>query len=108
LPNAPSWTAQAGIQYAFAFGGGQTLTPRVDYGMVGARWATAFEVSPGDRLIALNLLNAQLMYDPSDSLKITAYATNLTDKHYVALQLLGNLAQPGPPRQFGIRASKSF
>jgi iron complex outermembrane receptor protein len=108
LPNAPNWTAQAGIQYALALGGGQTLTPRVDYGMVGSRWATAFEVSPGDRLITLNILGAQLMYDPSDSLKITAYGTNLLDQHYVALQLLGNLGQPGPPRQFGIRVSKSF
>ena len=54
------------------------------------------------------MLGAQLMYDPSDSLKITAYGTNLLDQHYVALQLLGNLGQPGPPRQFGIRVSKSF
>jgi iron complex outermembrane receptor protein len=96
------------MQYAFALGGGQTLTPRMDYGMVGSRWATAFEVSPGDRLIALNIFNAQLMYDPSDSLNVTAYATNLFDQHYVALQLLASLAQPGAPRQFGIRVSKSF
>jgi iron complex outermembrane recepter protein len=108
LPNAPSWTAQAGIQYAFAFGGGQILMPRVDYGFVGSRWATVFEVNPADRLIAENIFNAELMYEPSDSWKITAYATNLFDMHYVALQLLASLGQPGPPREYGIRLNKSF
>jgi iron complex outermembrane recepter protein len=108
LPNAPLWTAQAGVQYAFALPGNQTLTPRVDYGLVGSRWATAFEVPPADFLAEQNIFNATLTYDPSNTLKITAYSTNLTNDHYVALQLLGNLGMPGPPRQFGIRASKSF
>lgn len=108
LPNAPRWTAQAGIEYAFAVGDRGTLTPRLDYGLVGSRWATAFQVEPGDFLVEQNVFNAQLRYDPSRSLAITAYATNLFDKHYVALQLLGNLGMPTPPRQFGIRASMSF
>jgi iron complex outermembrane receptor protein len=108
LPNAPLWTAQAGVEYAFALGNRGTLTPRVDYGLVGSRWATVFQVPPGDFLAEQNIFNAQLKYDPSDSLAITAYATNLFDMHYVALQLLGNLGMPGPPRQFGIRVSKSF
>jgi iron complex outermembrane recepter protein len=108
LPNAPLWTAQAGVQYAVAFAGNQTLTPRVDYGLVGSRWATAFQVIPADFLAEQNIFNATLTYDPSSTLKITAYATNAFNQHYVALQLLGNLGMPGPPRQFGIRASKSF
>jgi iron complex outermembrane recepter protein len=108
LPNAPLWTAQAGVQYAFPLPGNQTLTPRVDYGLVGSRWATAFEVPPGDFLAEQNIFNGTLTYDPTNTLKITAYATNFTNDHYVALQLLGNLGMPGPPRQFGIRASKSF
>jgi outer membrane receptor protein involved in Fe transport len=80
----------------------------VDYGLVGSRWATAFEVPPGDFLAEQNIFNGTLTYDPTNTLKITAYATNFTNDHYVALQLLGNLGMPGPPRQFGIRASKSF
>jgi iron complex outermembrane receptor protein len=108
LPNAPMWTAQAGVQYALAMPGNQTLTPRVDYGLVGSRWATAFQVAPGDFLAEQNIFNATLTYDPSSTLKITGYITNALNDHYVALQLLGNLGQPGPPRQFGIRASKSF
>jgi iron complex outermembrane receptor protein len=108
LPNAPLWTAQAGIQYAFDLGAHQTLTPRVDYGLVGSRWATVFQVPPADFLAEQNIFNAQVKYDVSDSLAFTAYSTNLFNDHYVTLQLLGNLGMPGPPRQFGIRVSKSF
>jgi iron complex outermembrane recepter protein len=108
LPNAPLWTAQAGVEYALALGARGKLTPRVDYGLVGSRWATAFQVVPGDFLAEQNIFNAQLKYDPTDSLAITAFSTNLTNQHYVTLQLLGNLGMPGPPRQFGIRVSKSF
>jgi iron complex outermembrane receptor protein len=108
LPNAPLWTAQAGIQYVFDLGAHQALTPRVDYGLVGSRWATVYQVPPGDFLAEQNIFNAQVKYDASESLAFTAYATNVTNDHYVALQLLGNLGMPGPPRQFGIRVSKSF
>jgi iron complex outermembrane recepter protein len=108
LPNAPLWTAQAGIQYAFDLGSRQTLTPRVDYGLVGSRWATAFQVPPGDFLAEQNIFDAQVKYDASESLAFTLYGTNVFNDHYVSLQLLGNLGQPGPPRQFGIRVSKSF
>lgn len=108
LPNAPLWTAQAGVQYAFDLGNHQSLTPRVDYALVGSRWATVYQVLPGDFLQEQNLLNAQVIYDYSPTLSFTAYATNVTNDHYVTLQLLGNLGMPGPPRQFGIRAYKSF
>jgi iron complex outermembrane recepter protein len=108
LPNAPLWTAQAGIQYAVDLGGRQTLTPRLDYGLVGSRWATVFQVPPGDFLAEQNIFNAQLKYDASETLAFTLYGTNVFNDHYVTLQLLGNLGQPGPPRQFGIRVSKSF
>jgi iron complex outermembrane receptor protein len=108
LPNAPLWTAQAGVQYAFDLGHQQRLTPRLDYSLVGSRWATVYEVVPGDFLQEQNILNAQMIYDYSDTLSFTAYGTNVTNDHYVTLQLLGNLGMPGPPRQFGIRVYKSF
>jgi iron complex outermembrane receptor protein len=108
LPNAPTWTAQAGVQYTFNLASHQTLTPRVDYGLVGQRWTTVFQVSPGDNLPSQNIFNAQLLYSPNDSWKITAYATNLFDLHYVATAFLGNLGFAGPPRQFGIRANWTF
>jgi iron complex outermembrane receptor protein len=108
LPNAPLWTAQAGVQYAFEMGNHQTLTPRLDYAFVGSRWATVYQVLPGDFLQEQNILNAQVIYDYSPTLSFTAYGTNVTNDHYVTLQLLGNLGMPGPPRQFGIRVYKSF
>jgi iron complex outermembrane receptor protein len=108
LPNAPFWTAQAGIQYAFDLGGDQTLTPRIDYSYVGARWATAFQVEPYDHLQAQDIVNADLTYDRPDNWQITAYVTNALNRNYVTLQLLGNLAMPAPPLQAGVRVSKSF
>jgi iron complex outermembrane receptor protein len=106
--NAPEWTFNAGAQYTFHMGSGDTLTPRIDYGMVSSRWATLFEVSPTDRLRAQNLVNAQIAYERGDSWRVTAYATNLLDLHYVSSLSLGNLANAGPPRQFGLRVSKTF
>jgi iron complex outermembrane receptor protein len=108
LPNAPLWTAQVGVQYAIDMGNQQSLTPRLDYALVGSRWATVYQVLPADFLQEQNILNAQLIYAYSPTLSFTAYGTNVTNDHYVTLQLLGNLGMPGPPRQFGIRVYKSF
>jgi iron complex outermembrane recepter protein len=107
-PNAPTWTAQAEIEYAFTLPGNATLTPRLQYGMVGQRWATLFDAGPGDNLGQDDLFNAQLTYARPDNLQITAYATNLFNFQYVSATSFGNLGIPGPPRQFGIRVSKSF
>ncbi|HEY0747001.1 MAG TPA: TonB-dependent receptor [Steroidobacteraceae bacterium] len=108
LPNAPQWTAQAGVQYQFNLANRQLLTPRLDYGLVGSRWATLFQTVPGDFLQEQNIFNAQIKYDYDDTLAFTLYGTNITNDHYVTLQLLGNLGMPGPPRQYGIRVYKSF
>ncbi|HEX4153562.1 MAG TPA: TonB-dependent receptor [Steroidobacteraceae bacterium] len=108
LPNAPLWTAQAGVQYSIDLGNHQALTPRVDYSLVGSRWATAFQVVPSDFLQEQNIFNAQIKYDYSDTLAFTLFGTNITNDHYVSLQLLGNLGMPGPPRQYGLRVFKSF
>jgi iron complex outermembrane receptor protein len=107
-PNAPPWTVNLGAQYAFHLGDGDTLTPRIDYGMVAARWATLFQVAPTDRLAEQNLVNAQLTYARHDDWQVTAYATNLFDLHYVSSLSLGNLANAGPPQQFGVRIAKTF
>ncbi len=108
LPQAPHWTAQIGVQYAFDLGDTQTITPRVDYGLVGSKWGSVFEVASEDHMDANNTFNAQIIYDRPDNWEVTAYATNLFDHHYVATELLGNLGFAGPPLQFGIRVSKSF
>ena len=107
-PNAPRWTVNAGVQYSIDITDSQTLTPRLDYGMTGARWATLFDVQSIDHLATQNVFNGQLIYDMADNWEITAYATNLFDLHYVSSLAVGNLAQAGPPRQFGLRVSKTF
>ncbi len=107
-PNAPRWTVNAGVQYTFDIFEDQSLTPRLDYGMTGARWASAFDVQALDHLPTQNLFNAQLIYDLPHNWEITAYATNLFDLHYVSSLALGNLAQAGAPRQVGLRVAKSF
>jgi outer membrane receptor protein involved in Fe transport len=87
--------------------GEDTLTPRVDYGGISGRWSTAYETPVVDRLSAQNLVNAQLTW-AHRGWNLTAYATNLTDLHYVSSLSLGDLANAGPPRQYGIRISTTF
>jgi iron complex outermembrane receptor protein len=113
LPNAPKWTAQFGVQYTFDLGGEQTLTPRLDYGFVSGRWGSVFQITgnpllPDDQLAGQSLLNGQLTYDFDQDWQAVAYGTNLTDLHYVSTELLGKLGFAGPPRQFGIRITRTF
>jgi iron complex outermembrane receptor protein len=108
LPNASHWTGSAGVQYTFHLANSDTLTPRIDYGLTGARWTTVFDVNPIDHLPAQNIFNAQLTYDTGENWEVAAYATNLFNLKYVSSLSLGSLAQAGPPRQFGVRVSKAF
>jgi len=105
-PNAAPWTAQGGLQYAFHLDGDQTLTPRIDYSLVGPRWTSIFDNPLTDHIVAQNLFNAQVIYDRADNWQVTLYATNLFDLHYAISQ--GSLFLPGAPRQFGIRVMKAF
>jgi iron complex outermembrane recepter protein len=112
LPNSPTWTANAGVQYTFHVGAEQTVTPRLDYAYVGSQWATVFENQGfADQFGSRSLLNARLSYGIR-KLEISLYATNLTNKEYTAAQGVGSpvpvLLYPGNPRQFGILAKMSF
>ena len=104
---APKLTFNANVSYAIPVGGNLTLTPRVNYGHVGAQWATLFQNrARGDRIPARNIVNAQLELDAGD-FTVTAYATNLTNQHYPAA-LNSGLYFAGPPRQYGIKVLKAF
>jgi iron complex outermembrane receptor protein len=104
---APNFTFNVGAEYAFALTANDTITPRVNYGHVGAQWATLFE-SPalGDRLEQRDILNAQLEWQHG-SWAVTAYATNLTNQHYAGA-LNSGLYFAGPPRQYGVKVLKTF
>ncbi|WP_395646954.1 TonB-dependent receptor [Terricaulis sp.] len=104
---APELTYNFGIQYDISLPGGDTLTPRVNFGHVSSQWATLFEnPSRGDLVEARDILNAQLAWRHGDTI-VTAWATNLTDQHYVAA-INSGLRFAGPPRQFGIRVFRAF
>jgi iron complex outermembrane receptor protein len=106
-PYAPKFTLSAGAQYAIPLGGDMTLTPRVDFSHTGAVWATLFQnAALGDRLPARNILNTQLTLE-TGPWAIGAYATNLTNEHYVAA-INGIRRLAGAPRQYGVRVSRSF
>lgn len=104
---APELTFNLGVQYDFSLPGGDTLTPRLNYGHVSSQWATLFEnAARGDLVEARDIINAQLAWRHGDVV-VTAWATNLTDQHYVAAVNSG-LRFAGPPRQFGIRVYRAF
>jgi iron complex outermembrane receptor protein len=105
---SPNWTANLGLQYALRVGPSDTLTPRVDISYMGQQWATFFE-TPVDNLKARTLVNLQLTFHHSDW-AVQGYATNVFNRVYVA----GFSAQFGnnyflmPPRQYGVRITRSF
>lgn len=104
---APEFTFNIGAQYQFHLPGGDTLTPRVNFGHVGEQWATLF-ANPafGDQLEARNIWNGQLEWR-HDQLTATLYGTNLADQEYVAAIRAG-LRYAGAPRQYGIRVMRTF
>jgi iron complex outermembrane receptor protein len=104
---APNFTFNIGAQYEIPVGATDKIIPRVNFGHVGAQWATLFEnPALGDRLSDRNILNAQLAWQHG-TFTLTAYATNLTDQHYAGA-LNSGLYFAGPPRQYGVKLLKTF
>ena len=109
LPLAPDWTANIGAQYAIPIMNGATLTPRIDYSYTGGQWATPFQHF-GEFLNARNLVNAQIAY-AQDQWKLTLYATNAFNLHYLIASNVGvpfSLRYAGPPGQYGFRVERRF
>jgi iron complex outermembrane receptor protein len=104
---APKFTLSTGAQYAIPLNDRMTLTPRIDFSHTASDWATLFENAAfGDHLTARNLVNAQLTF-AIGPWSVAGYATNLTNQHYVAaINTPRRIA--GPPRQYGVRVSRSF
>ncbi|MEI9929234.1 MAG: TonB-dependent receptor [Rhizomicrobium sp.] len=104
---APSFTYNLSAQYIFNIGGGDTLTPRLNFAHIAGQWASIFDDrTVGDRLGVRDLLGAQLEFQRNGWL-VTLYGDNLTDQQYVASNNSGGL-YAGLPRQFGIRLMKAF
>jgi iron complex outermembrane receptor protein len=104
---APNFTFDVAAEYDIPLMGGDTLTPRINFGHISPQWATLFEnVARGDRIEARDILGAQIAWTHHDWVG-TLYATNLNNQHYVAAINTG-LRLAGPPRQFGFRLLKLF
>ena len=104
---APTSTFNIGAEYEFQLGDGATLTPRVNLGHIAPQWTTLFEnPALGDRLGERNLLGGQVTYQRGDW-RLTAYGTNLIGQTYISAVNAG-LRYAGPPRQYGLRLSKTF
>ena len=103
---SPKWSLNGGIQYEVPLGDGISLTPRLNYAYVGARWTNLIYAPTLDYLPGRGLLSGQvtLRYD---DWTIEGYATNLTNKAYVSGQS-GNNEFYGAPREFGVRLSTRF
>lgn len=107
LRYAPRLTVSLGAQYSFDLGGGAYLTPRLDYAHISSSFTTIFaNEALGDRLKDRNILNGLLTYSRNDW-SLGLYGTNLTDQSYTAA-INSNLRYAGPPRQYGVRLTRTF
>jgi iron complex outermembrane receptor protein len=117
LPFSPEITANVGLQYNIPLGEGK-ITPRVQYSYLDSQFATPFKPSDyvfGDltSVPSRSIVDVRVTYVPTDTWRLEAFATNITDKTYVAAQVqdsttaFGGLAY-GAPRQVGVRAMFKF
>ncbi|WP_417484731.1 TonB-dependent receptor [Maricaulis salignorans] len=104
---APDFTFNIGAQYEIELDGGDTVTPRLNYGHVSSQWATLFQdEARGDRIEGRNVWNGQVAWRHGD-IVTTLYGTNLTDQQYVGA-INSGLRLVGPPRRYGVRVLKLF
>jgi iron complex outermembrane receptor protein len=101
LPFSPEWTVSGGAQYDFVFGGGQMLSPRIQFAYIGEQLATPF------RHVATTVP------EPNAALRLEAFVTNLSDETYIASQVqdsssaFGGIIY-GAPQQVGVRLRANF
>nr|WP_166177451.1 TonB-dependent receptor [Altererythrobacter segetis] len=103
---SPKWSYNFGVQYQADLGSDLTLTPRLNYAYIGARWTNLLFNPVTDYLSGRGLLSALLTLQKGDW-TIEGYGTNLTNKKYVSGQFINNEFY-GAPREYGVRASVRF
>ena len=112
LPFSPEWTINAGVQYAFEFGNGNSLTPRVQWSHLSEQVATPFPsfntITPGR-----NVIDARLTLDLAAGFKIEGFVQNLFDERYIASQIQNSSSADGgsiygAPRTYGARLVAKF
>jgi iron complex outermembrane receptor protein len=104
-PYSPRYTVSAGADYRLPAWGGE-LTPRLDYSVTSHQWQSIQQLS-GDYMSARHLLNGKVTFTHGTWM-LQAYGTNLLDEIYVSGSTYGPANFLGSPRQYGVRAAKSF
>lgn len=99
FPNAPSFTASAGVDVAW-----QNWFANVQYSY---RSSSYVDIYNSDRYRQRGLVNTKLGYD-NGQWRISAYARNLFDKDYVLNDATATSLQVGAPRSYGIMAELRY
>ena len=111
LPFTPELSFNAGVQYEMEFGS-SLLIPRFQFSYIDEQLATPFNTPNTfveDRLIA----DAKLIFEPSESLMVEGFITNVFDEEYIASQIQDSSSADGgaiygAPRQVGVRLKYDF
>ncbi len=111
IPFAPEITATAGIQYEFTIGN-STLTPRVQLSYIDEQLSTPF-VYEATTVPSRTVTDVRVTWVPLDNLRLEAFATNVFDEEYIAVQMQDASSAKGgmiygAPLQYGLRAKVSF
>ncbi|HEY6642795.1 TonB-dependent receptor [Povalibacter sp.] len=111
IPFAPDVTASAGIQYEFALGS-TTLTPRVQVSYIDEQLSTPF-VYEATTVPSRTVTDVRVTWMPLENLRLEAFATNVFDKEYIAVQMQDASSAKGgmiygAPLQYGLRAKYEF
>jgi len=115
LPQAPTYKASIGAQYAIEMGRDMTLTPRVDLNYTGNSYASIFNNNI-DRIPGYAVVNAQVQFDgPDGKYYVRGFVKNLTNNsaitgQYVTDQSSGLFTNVFTiePRQYGIALGFKF
>lgn len=102
----PRWNANAGAQYAFRFGGGASITPRVDW---------SFQSCRTNGTVSLPQRNPD---DHNGAYGLSFAVLNALDKFYwqqkgtattrAGVPSTGRVGTPGRPREWMFTVSKQF
>lgn len=111
-PFTPEITFHAGAQYAYQFGDGTSLTPRIDVAYTGGQTTTpvdtVFDGVHLDRVPPHTILNLKLTYG-TEKWNGEFFVTNVTDEIYIeAHGGPGYNAYPNEPRRIGFRLHYNF
>jgi iron complex outermembrane receptor protein len=113
LPNVPTLTANAGVQYTYFLKSGVLFTGRAEWGLKqGLRWSLGNMNDKQDDVQLVNLRGSITL----QKVEFTAYARNLLDEEYYAEVAIPGFGSINPipggfraqPRQIGVEVTYRF